>query len=418
MTSLSEHPAPSISRWQIFTAAPHRVMFFGGALNVVAAMLWWLIDLSTRYGMVGHAIGWPVAPNAVHAYLLVYGLFPFFMFGFLLTTFPRWMAGKEISARRYVPAFVLLMLGAAFFYIGLFSNKMVLALSVMLTLCGWAIACHALLRVLLDTSHHDKRHPIVALITLVAGWCGAASYLVWLLNGQVAWLKFSLQAGIWLFLLPEFATIGHRMIPFFSSSALPQCRITNANWPWWVILASSVSHGLLQLAGAFSWLWLCDAPLAASALYLSYAWNLRRSLAMPILAVPHIGFAWLGIAALLFTAQSFILLLNHGEHSLLGLAPLHALTIGCFSTLLLGMATRVTLAHAGFSINIGKRPIFLLLAGIQAAVLLRILADILPIQWSPGLYLAAATAWLACFLPWVITHLPIYLRPRPDGRPG
>ena len=417
MTLPSEQPAHPLSRWQIFTAAPHRVMFFGGALNVVTAMLWWLFDLATRYGMAGHAIGWPVASNAAHAYLLVYGLFPFFMFGFLLTTFPRWMAGKEIHARRYVPAFVLLMLGSVFFYIGLLSNKMVLALSVMLTLSGWASACHALLRVLLDTSHRDKRHPTVALITLAAGWCGAASYLVWLLSGHTAWLNFSLQAGIWLFLLPVFATVGHRMIPFFTSSALPQCRITNANWPWWVILGSSVSHGVLQLNGASSWLWVCDAPLAASALYLSYAWNLRRSIAVPILAVPHIGFAWLGIAALLFTVQSLTLLLSHGEHFLLGLAPLHALTIGCFSTLLLGMATRVTLAHAGFSINIG-RTIFLLLAGIQAAVLLRILADILPIQWSPWLYLAAAIGWLACFLPWVITHLSTYMRPRPDGRPG
>lgn len=413
----SERPAPSPLRWRIFTAAPHRVMFFGGALQAVAAMLWWLVDLATRYGMPSHAIDWPVAPSAAHAYLLIYGLFPFFMFGFLMTTFPRWMAGKEISARRYVPAFVLLMLGAVFFYAGLASNRMLLAVSAMFTLCGWAIAWHALLRVLLDTSHRDKRHPIVALITLAAGWCGVASYLVWLLSGQAVWLNFALQAGIWLFLLPEFVTVGHRMIPFFTSSALPHCRVTSADWPWWVILAGSVSHGTLQLAGASSWLWLCDAPLAACALYLSYAWNLRRSLAVPMLAVLHIGFVWLGIAALLFTAQSLALLLSHGEHSLLGLAPLHALTIGCFSTLLIGMATRVTLGHAGLQINV-KRPIWLLLAGLQAAVLLRILADMLPVQWSPWLYLAAATAWLACFLPWVITYLPAYLRPRADGRPG
>ena len=414
MTPLSERTP---SRWQIFTAAPHRVMFFGGALQAVAAMLWWLTDLVMRYGTPAYAINWPVAPSAAHAYLLIYGLFPFFMFGFLMTTFPRWMAGKEIPARRYVPAFVLLMLGAVFFYLGLASNKTLLTVSVMLTLCGWTIAWYALLRVLLDTSHRDKRHPIVALITLASGWCGVAAYLIWLLSGQAVWLNFALQAGIWLFLLPEFVTVGHRMIPFFTSSALPQCRVTSADWPWWVILACSVSHGMLQLAGASSWLWLCDTPLSTGALYLSYAWNLRRSLTVPILAVPHIGFAWLGIAALLFTVQSLNLLLSHGEHSLLGLAPLHALTIGCFSTLLIGMATRVTLGHAGLPVNV-RRPMWLPLAGLQAVVLLRILADMLPVQWSHWLYLAAATAWLACFLPWVITYLPAYLRPRADGRSG
>ncbi|MBU1776941.1 MAG: NnrS family protein, partial [Gammaproteobacteria bacterium] len=101
--------------WQVFTAAPHRVMFFGGALQAVAVMLWWLAELATRYGVVGEAVDWPLAPVAIHSYLMIFGLFPMFMFGFLMTTFPRWMSGFEIPARRYVPAFVLLMLGTLLF---------------------------------------------------------------------------------------------------------------------------------------------------------------------------------------------------------------------------------------------------------------------------------------------------------------
>src|SRR5512139_3437018 len=109
---------PDKTLWQIFTAAPHRVMFFGGSLQLVSAMLWWLTDLASRFG-TGNPIAWPVAPNAAHLYLMIYGIFPFFMFGFLMTTFPRWMAGEEIPARRYVPAFALLSLGAVVFYAGL-----------------------------------------------------------------------------------------------------------------------------------------------------------------------------------------------------------------------------------------------------------------------------------------------------------
>jgi len=182
-------------------------------------------------------------------------------------------------------------------------------------------------------------------------------------------------------------------------------------------MAGSAGHGLLQLADAYAWLWLCDAPLAVATLYLSWCWNLRRSLAVPMLAVLHIGFAWLGIAALLYTVQSLILLLSHGESSMLGLAPLHALSIGCFSTLLIGMGTRVTLGHSGKPINPG-RSIQLLFVAFQAVVLLRVLADVLPGSWRAWLYLAAAAAWLACFLPWVIIYLPVYLKPRLDGRPG
>ena len=66
----------------------------------------------------------------------------------------------------------------------------------------------------------------------------------------------------------------------------------------------------------------------------------------------------------------------------------------------------------------GSESAWLLFAGFHVAVLLRILADMLSAQWSHWLYLAVVAAWLICFLPWVMTYLPIYLRPRADGNPS
>jgi len=87
--------------WNTFTAVPHRIMFFGGALQIIAVMLWWLIELATRYGIAGHPMAW-TTPAAAHAFLVIYGMLPIFIFGFLMTTFPRWMNGKEIRKRRYL----------------------------------------------------------------------------------------------------------------------------------------------------------------------------------------------------------------------------------------------------------------------------------------------------------------------------
>jgi uncharacterized protein involved in response to NO len=173
----------------------------------------------------------------------------------------------------------------------------------------------------------------------------------------------------------------------------------------------------LQLLELPQWLWLVDAPLALSAFYLGYAWNLLRSLSVPMVAVLHIGVAWLAVAGLLFTVQSLALFSSHGEHLILGLAPLHALTIGFFATVVLGMATRVTLGHSGMSIN-PKRSTWILFVALQIAVVLRVLSEILPGEYRAALYLSAAVAWLACFLPWVIFYLPAYLKPRADGLAG
>ncbi|MEQ1532005.1 MAG: NnrS family protein [Sideroxydans sp.] len=400
-----------------FTAAPHRVMFFGGALQAIAVMLWWTLELMSRYGIVGQPVSWTIAPSAAHLYLMIYSLLPFFMYGFLMTTFPRWMAGKEIPAKLYVTAFGLMFMGAVLFYVGMiFSVAMVIA-AVVSALAGWGVALYALLRVLLDTRPSDKRHPIVLSIALAMGWGGLASYLGWLLTDEYVFLNLSIQSGMWFFLMPLFASVAHRMIPFFTSNALSQPNVPRPFWPWWTILAASVAHGALSFAGATSWLWLCDAPLAASALYLSYLWGLRRSLSNPLLAVLHVGFVWMGIAMLLFAVQSFVLFYSHGATSIWGFAPLHALTIGCYATLMIGMGTRVTLGHSGLPFNIDT-PIKLMFIGMQLVALMRVLADVLPLQSGYIWYVVSALGWLVCFAPWVWRYLPAYWRPRADGQPG
>ncbi len=398
-----------------FIAAPHRVMFFGGALQSLAVMLWWVLELLMRYGLVGKPMAWPIASSAAHAYLMIYGMLPFFMFGFLMTTFPRWMAGTEIPVQRYLPAFVLMFIGAFTFYSGLYLGNALLIVAVASTMAGWAAALYALLRVLLDTRPGDKRHPIALWIALLMGWVGLASYLAGLTLGEAQWLQLATQIGLWLFLMPVFISVAHRMIPFFTSNALSQFDVPRPFWPWWTMLACSGAHGILGFAQLPQWLWLCDMPLALSSLYLSYLWGLRRSLRNPLLAVLHVGFAWMGIAMLLFTVQSLFVFVR--AEFIWALAPLHALTIGCFATLMIGMGTRVTLGHSGlpFSIDIALKLMFV---GMQLVALVRVLADVLPIQTGYVLYVVAALGWLACFSPWVSRYLPAYWRPRADGQAG
>lgn len=398
-----------------FTAAPHRVMFFGGALQAIAVMLWWTMELASRYGIVGQPISWTVAPGAAHVFLMIYSMLPFFMFGFLMTTFPRWMAGKEITPKLYVTAFGLMFLGAVSFYVGMVSSVAILIVAVASALTGWGVALYALVRVLLDTRPGDKRHPIVLAIALTMGWCGLASFLGWLLTDESVFYNFSIQSGLWFFLMPLFASVAHRMIPFFTSNALSQRDVPRPFWPWWTMLVGSFVHGVLSFSGFMNWLWLCDAPIGVSALYLSYLWGFRRSLSNPLLAVLHVGFAWMGIAMLIFTVQSFVAFIS-GEY-IWALAPLHALTIGCYATLMIGMGTRVTLGHSGLPFNIGTS-LKLMFLGMQLVALLRVMADVLPLQNSYVWYVVSALGWLSCFSPWVWRYLPAFWRPRADGQPG
>jgi uncharacterized protein involved in response to NO len=146
-------------------------------------------------------------------------------------------------------------------------------------------------------------------------------------------------------------------------------------------------------------------------LALTLRWGLVQSLSNRLLAMLHVGFLWYGIGfALAGTSSLWMLMGGPG----LGLAPLHAMTIGFASSLLMAMVTRVTCGHAGRTLaadNLTWR-LFQLL---QAAAVLRIVAEL---TGGGGWLLAAALCWIACMVPWCAKYAPIYWRPRIDGRPG
>ena len=100
----------------------------------------------------------------------------------------------------------------------------------------------------------------------------------------------------------------------------------------------------------------------------------------------------------------------------LGLVPLHVLMLGFIGTMLLAMATRVTLGHSGRQLA-ADQPTWVLFWLYHAVILLRTGAELFLSRPGHG-YLAAALLWLACFGWWYRRYAVMYLIPRADGAPG
>jgi uncharacterized protein involved in response to NO len=400
--------------WHTFTAAPHRMMMLGGAAQGVLTLLWWIFDLLGRYGGIYAAPVWSIAPTWAHAFLMLYGFFPFFIFGFLMTTYPNWMNWEKIPARFYVPSFLCLASGVALFYLGLIAGKALLLAGTAFLLAGWGIALYALLRVLFTARHNDKRHPVVTSLALIMGWLGVLSYLIWLASDNSSALAFSRHAGIWWFMLPILLTVSHKMIPFFSSRVLDNYTLVRPYWALYFMLACATLHGALELAQQPQLLWLADFPLLACSLYFSYTWGLLRSFSIKLLAVLHVSLAWLSIAMLLYGVQSLTLFVTGSAP--FGLAPLHALTIGFFASMILAMASRVTLGHSGRELE-ADAATWALFLGFQFTATARIAPDLLGLPASL-FYPLAAGIWLAAYGIWFAKYGPLYWRPRIDHKPG
>jgi uncharacterized protein involved in response to NO len=215
-------------------------------------------------------------------------------------------------------------------------------------------------------------------------------------------------------MLPVFFTVCHRMVPFFSSNIIPAYVMVRPKWALAVVIGASVVHGVLAMLDLPALTWVVDLPAACTAIWLSWRWRLIPSLRVPLLGMLHIGFAWLGVALALSSAQGLAALAGH---SWFGLAPLHLLGVGFFGSVLLGMVSRVTLGHSGQKLAADKLT-WTVFIGLELVVVLRVLAEWVPSSWAAGLMLFAVMGWMLVFGIWAARYLPIYMRPRSDGRAG
>ena len=404
-------------RWHVFTAAPHRMMMFGGAVQLVLVLLFWGVELTGRFTGLWAPLETVVPTTFAHAFLMFYTLFPFFLFGFLMTTYPRWMNGTPVPAGRYVPAFLLLAGGTFLFYIGLFVHTAVLALALIVLLAGYSLALYTLWQVYRTAAARFKLHETILNGTLAAAWLGVLSYLLWLWTANWTLLDFTLTAGLWWFMLPLALTVCHRMIPFFSSAVLTDYTVYQPRWTLHAMVGCAVGHGLLELVGLQAWLWLVDLPLAGLAFHHSRRWGFWRSFQVRLLSILHVAFAWVSVGVGLYALQSLVLLTTGTV--VLGRGPLHALTIGFLTSLTLAMATRVTLGHSGRPLQADALT-GVLFWGVGLSALLRVLSELPGFGFTAAshLNLTAAAVWLVAFGVWSLRFGPIYLRPRADGAPG
>lgn len=410
-------PKQKKSFLDIFTAAPHRMMFFAGAIQLLLPVFFWSIELIGLHSDLWRPLDISFPSSWLHGFIMLYGVFIFFMFGFLMTTFPRWMNGPLVEKSAYISTFIWCSVGISLFQYGIFYSVFLAVSGLGIFLFGWALGIFSLFKVYRAAASPDKQYETLLLFMLLAGWLGAANFLIWLLTDDWFFIQISINTGLWLFLIPVLFTVSHRMLPFFSSNVIGHYQIYQPRWMPVSILILGIIHMQLSLNNLYQWTFISDIPMALIGFYLSYKWRLKDSLINGLLAVLHLSFIWFAIGMTLFSIQSLVLLST--ETLILAKAPIHALTIGFVASMLVAMASRVTLGHSGRPLHANRLTISLFI-GLQLTAVVRILADIPALSEIYGLhlYIISALAWLVCLGSWFIIYAPMYLSRRADGRPG
>lgn len=397
-------------RSAILFAAPHRLLFLTGIVQLAATMLWWAVALADiHFGTVELPID-EIPSSLLHAPILIYLVLPSLFFGFLLTVFPRWMGYPDVGQRAYAPVAVGYTLSAVLCWAGLLAGRDVylagaFAAAFLTSLWGAFLLASIAIRELRD-GKSPTWHGWSILTAFAFGIAGQIALLAFMADPANGTLPFANRIGLWAFVLPVFFTVCHRMVPFFAGNVVAGY----APWrPFWILIVFWVGTALLvaaEVTGRMLMQGLGSALIASiTALMVCKWWP--RAKAPPLLWVLIIGFAWapLGYALAFLSATGIEL----------GRAPEHALTIGFASSILVAMVTRVSLGHSGRPLYV---PVVAWIAfvGMQSAAVARIAAALH--YENPSLLLASAVIFVACFAPWMLRNGVIYFQPRIDGKAG
>ncbi|HPB22397.1 MAG TPA: NnrS family protein [Novosphingobium sp.] len=394
----------------ILLAAPHRLPFLVGTANLLLLALWWLLRLAELHAGVALLPPGDVPAGLLHGPAMLNLVFAPFVFGFLLTTFPRWMGYPDLTARTYGPVGALLAAGSAIALAGLvMARPEMLVAGFAVEAAAWAAGLIALLRVTLRCETDGKPrvwHAWSALLALTLGFAGLlmAAFALHAMDGAL--LVAAMRMTILGFLLPVFLTVAHRMVPFFAGNVVQGYVRWRPDWLLvliWALLLASLGGALLPLPLLAA---IANSGMAITCAGLLWKWW-PRGPAPGLLKVLFWSLAW--------TPPGFALLALAALQPVHGRAADHALLIGFCASLLVAMVTRVSHGHSGRPLEMSRSAWFAF-AALQLAALLRITAAL---ELEAGsLLLVTAALFLLGLAPWCLVNFGIYLRARLDGKPG
>ncbi|WP_294949489.1 NnrS family protein [Sulfurivirga sp.] len=390
---------PPVGRFALFYLG-FRPFFLFGSLAAALLGLGWLLQLA---GVWQPHTFW-ASPALWHGHEMVFGFALAIIGGFLLTAIRNW-TGFQTLHRWPLAGLILLWLTARG-----------------LNLTGLPAPLAALFDLLFGIGLATA---VTAPIVRARQWgqIGLVSK-VWLLviaNGfsyafahDTGRAQMALLAGV-LLVIAVLLTMIHRVLPFFIEKAaqmkqgrrieLPRPgRLTYVNLLLFLAFAVAwIGWPHHWLTGTLAWLLaLANAPTL-------WRWADR--------VVWHEPLLWSLWGAYAFVELGFVLagLSMWPQASWLAL---HAFAAGGIGLGTLGMMARVTLGHTGRNVFEPPRLVILMLLLVLAAALARTLGPLLAPGGYTGWMHASLGLWTLGFGLFWIAYLPMWLRPRVDGRYG
>ena len=144
------------------------------------------------------------------------------------------------EARRLLPSLLPMLAGWGVYLIGVHQLAPLAGLGLAAVAWGWTAFTGRFWRLVRASDLPDRLHAQVVAVASTAGaaalWLAAAGHVA----GHEAAVRVALAIGLWWFIAPVYAAVLHRMIPFFTASAMPGLDAWRPMWLMWTWVACLV----------------------------------------------------------------------------------------------------------------------------------------------------------------------------------
>lgn len=402
----SPHPILNLSFRIFFSAA--------GIFAVVTMALWAFI-------FTGHTdINVQVLnPLYWHGHEMIYGYALAVVAGFLLTAVQTWTGVPMPHGYKLLGIFVCWLLArlswlAFGFGVSVAGDSIALLyVAAGFDLLFMGLMSSAVFRAVLQVKQYKQMGVLakLALLTLGNGLC------YWgIISANMNMTKIGIYLGFYL-IIGLVLTIGRRVVPFFIERGLSV--IDNEGNKKVVTLRNSKAQDIASLLFFLAFfivdvfypnkylLTMTALGVAVVNIIRLVGWYHRDIWQKPLLWSLYMAFLGMCLSFLLYALQPWV----GYTHSI----AMHGLAIAGVGMITVAMMTRVSLGHTGRNIHQPPKTVNFMYGLMVLVFISRVLLPLIDMSHYLLWIMIAQTAWIACFVLFCVSYLPMLTRPRPDG---
>ena len=378
-----------------------RPFFLGaGVFSVLSISLWAAIYL--------FQVALPMQSLSVsqwHAHEMIYGYGLAVIAGFLLTAVKNWTGVQTLAGK---PLLYLFSIWAAARLLWLFGTSYLILAGILDVLFS-LILLFTVSQPISKANQLKKQIAIISKLVLLTAF-NILFYLgaLGLIDQGVFW---GIYGGIYL-IIALILTMGRRVVPFFIEMGVGYpVTLFNSRW-------LDISSLVLLLLFLVVELFLNYPQISA---YLALGLFLVNSARLVGWHTPGIwkkSLLWSLYLSFWFISLGFLLLAGVYFIGLSKYLAIHALTVGGIGTITMSMMSRVSLGHTGRDISNPPKIIGYALGIIILGTIFRVIVPLFETGHYTLWIAISQFLWIASFLIFTITYLPILTKPRIDGQPG